>query len=106
MDFHLLVTNITNPTLLFFILGIVATLVKSDLEIPASTSKFISIYLLFSIGFKGGQELAISTFNTEIIYSILYGLFIASIIPIYVFFILKKNGYKQCCSSCISLWFS
>lgn len=91
MDFHLLVTNITNPTLLFFILGIVATLVKSDLEIPASTSKFISIYLLFSIGFKGGQELAISTFNTEIIYSILFGLFIASIIPIYVFFILKKK---------------
>lgn len=106
MDFHLLVTNITNPTLLFFILGIVATLVKSDLEIPASTSKFISIYLLFSIGFKGGQELAISTFNTEIIYSILYGLFIASIIPIYVFYFKEKNGYKQCCSSCISLWFS
>ncbi len=91
MDFHLLISNITNPTLLFFILGIVATVIKSDLEIPESTSKFISIYLLFSIGFKGGQELAHSTFGSEIFFSLLFGLLIASLIPVYTFFILKRK---------------
>ncbi|MEY4728615.1 MAG: hypothetical protein RLZZ390_1139, partial [Bacteroidota bacterium] len=56
-NFQVLLSNITNPTLLFFVLGIIAFLVKSDLEIPAPSIKFISLYLLFSIGFKGGQEL-------------------------------------------------
>jgi len=91
MDFHILHQNLTNPTLLFFILGIIATIVKSDLEIPDSVSKFISLYLLFSIGFKGGQELAHSTFNFEIIYSLLFALFLSTIIPLYTFFILKSR---------------
>lgn len=91
MEFQILLSNLTNPTLLFFVLGIIATVLKSDLEIPESVSKFISLYLLFSIGFKGGQELAHSGFNAEIIYSLLFGLFLASFIPLYTFFILKKK---------------
>ncbi|MBC8111680.1 MAG: sodium-dependent bicarbonate transport family permease [Verrucomicrobia bacterium] len=91
MDFQILLSNLTNPTLLFFILGVIATTLKSDLEIPESSSKFISLYLLFAIGFKGGQELAHSHFGTEIIFSILFGLFIASVIPLYTFFILKRK---------------
>ncbi len=91
MDFQILASNLTNPTLLFFILGILATVVKSDLEIPAASSKFISLYLLFSIGFKGGQELAHSGFTTEIIYSLLFGLVLAAVIPLYTFFILKRK---------------
>ncbi|MEW5844150.1 MAG: sodium-dependent bicarbonate transport family permease [Bacteroidota bacterium] len=91
MDFQIMISNLTNPTLLFFVLGVLAVMVKSDLEIPASSSKFISLYLLFSIGFKGGQELAHSGFTAEIIYSLLFGLTIASIIPLYTFFILKRK---------------
>ena len=91
MEFQILISNLTNPTLLFFLLGIVAVYVKSDLEIPASSSKFISLYLLFSIGFKGGQELAHSGFTNEITYSLLFGLALASLIPLYTFFILKRK---------------
>lgn len=91
MDIQILIANLTNPTLLFFILGIIATLVKSDLEIPSTTVKFISLYLLFSIGFKGGQELAESTFTSEILYSLIFGIVIASVIPLYTFFILKRK---------------
>ncbi|TAF64251.1 MAG: sodium-dependent bicarbonate transport family permease [Cytophagales bacterium] len=91
MDFHLLLSNITNPTLLFFLLGVIASLLKSDLEIPPHTVKFISLYLLFSIGFKGGQELALGTFSWEIAYSLLFGLCIASLIPFYSFFILRTR---------------
>jgi hypothetical protein len=91
MDYQILISNLTNPTLLFFVLGILATLIKSDLEIPDSSSKFISLYLLFAIGFKGGQELAHSTFSSEILYSIIFGLLIAIVIPIYTFFVLKRR---------------
>lgn len=91
MNFDLLIDNLTNPALLFFVLGILAVRLKSDLEIPANTSKFISLYLLFSIGFKGGQELAHSHFSMEIVWSVLFGLAVASIIPIYTFFILKRK---------------
>jgi len=91
MDFQILLSNLTNPTLLFFVLGIIATAVKSDLEIPASSVKFIALYLLFSIGFKGGQELAHSGFTNEIVYALLFGIALASLIPLYTFFILKRK---------------
>lgn len=89
MDFQILISNLTNPTLLFFVLGIVATLLKSDLEIPQSSSKFISLYLLFAIGFKGGQELSHSHFTSEITYSIILGILLATLIPFYCFYLLR-----------------
>jgi uncharacterized protein len=91
MNYNLLIDNLTNPALLFFVLGIIAVLVKSDLEIPSNSSKFISLYLLFAIGFKGGQELSHEAFTSEIGWSMLFGIGIASTIPIYTFFILKRK---------------
>lgn len=91
MDFSLLLENLTNPALLYFILGIIAVCLKSDLEIPNNSSKFISLYLLFAIGFKGGQELSHETINSEVIWSMLFGISIAVIIPLYTFFILKRK---------------
>ncbi|WP_396145828.1 sodium-dependent bicarbonate transport family permease [Flavobacterium sp.] len=91
MNLNLLIDNLTNPALLFFLLGIIAVKLKSDLEIPPNSSKFISLYLLFSIGFKGGQELAHSHFNLEIVWSVLFGILIAFVIPIYSYFILRKK---------------
>lgn len=91
MNLNLLLDNLTNPALLFFLLGIIATRLKSDLEIPNNTSKFISLYLLFSIGFKGGQELAHSHFTIDILWSVIFGMTIAVVIPLYCFFILKRK---------------
>ena len=91
MNFTLLIENLTNPALLFFVLGIIAVSLKSDLEIPDNSSKFISIYLLFSIGFKGGQELSHETFTSEIAWSMLFGISISALIPLYTFYILKRK---------------
>jgi hypothetical protein len=81
--------NMTNPAFLFFLLGIIAVYVKSDLQIPSTTSKFIAIYLLFSIGFNSGQELSHQAITIEILASLLFGILIAALIPLYVFFIAK-----------------
>ncbi len=90
MNFNLLIENLTNPALLFFILGILAVCFKSDLEIPQNSSKFISLYLLFSIGFKGGQELSHETLTAEIAWSMVFAIGISLIIPLYTFLILKR----------------
>ncbi|MFY0689282.1 MAG: sodium-dependent bicarbonate transport family permease [Cyclobacteriaceae bacterium] len=91
MDPQTILENITNPALLFFLLGILAVQIKSDLEIPENSSKFISIYLLLSIGFKGGQELSHSTLGMEIMASMGLGLILAAMIPLTSFFILKRR---------------
>lgn len=89
MDLQLLLSNLTNPTLLFFVLGIVAFVVKSDLEIPPTTIKFISLYLLFSIGFKGGQELATERVTLQLMGELAFGVALASLLPIHTFFLLR-----------------
>lgn len=91
MNFNLLIENLTNPALLFFVLGVFAVYLKSDLEIPDNSSKFISLYLLFAIGFKGGQELSHELFSLEVGWSMLFGIFISILIPFYTFFILKQK---------------
>ncbi len=91
MNTDIILSNLSNPTLLFFVLGIFATVLKSDLEIPASSSKFISLYLLFSIGFKGGQELAHSGLNKEILITLMACIGLAALVPLYTFFILKRK---------------
>ncbi len=94
MDFSSFMSNMTSPALLFFILGILAVKVKSDLEIPKNSSKFISLYLLFSIGFKGGQELAHSDFNQELVLSILFGIGLSVLVPCTAYFILRRKFNK------------
>ena len=91
MDFQILLNNLSNPSLLFFVLGVVAVKLKSDLEIPATSAKFIALYLMLSIGFKGGQELSHSTFTADIIWALIFGVVLSAAIPFYTFFILKKK---------------
>jgi hypothetical protein len=91
MNVQLLLENLTNPALLFFVLGILAVTFRSDLQIPPNSSKFISLYLLFSIGFKGGQELAHEAFDLEIVWSILFGLAASFLIPVYAYFLLRNR---------------
>ncbi len=91
MDFQILLNNLTNPSLLFFVLGILAVKLKSDLEIPATSAKFIALYLMISIGFKGGQELSHSTFSATILWSLGFGVFLSASIPFYTFFLLKRK---------------
>lgn len=91
MNIDLLIDNLRNPALLFFLLGIVSVLLKSDLEIPPMASKFIALYLLFAIGFKGGHELSHEHLDGEVYATIALGLSTALIIPVITFFLLRKK---------------
>jgi uncharacterized protein len=89
MDLSLIASNILNPPVLFFFLGMTAVLVKSDLEIPQPIPKLFSLYLLFAIGFKGGVELVKSGIGQEVLLTLLAASLMACIVPLYTFFILK-----------------
>jgi hypothetical protein len=89
--YQLLIDNLLNPALLFFVFGIIAVRLKSDLEIPHTSSKFIAMYLLLSIGFNGGQELSHSEFNIDILSTMIFSVLLSLLIPIYVFFVVKKR---------------
>jgi uncharacterized protein len=89
MDSSLILSNILNPPVLFFFLGMLAIFVQSDLEIPNPLPKLFSLYLLVAIGFKGGHELYESGLSPLIIATLGAAVFMASVVPVYSFFILK-----------------
>ena len=50
--------NVIDPIILFFMLGLLAGLLRSELRLPAAIYELVSIVLLLAIGLKGGIELA------------------------------------------------
>lgn len=91
MNTEILAGNLTNPTLLFFALGLLAVVVKSDVKIPEAISKFLSLYLLFAIGFKGGVELRHSGITSEIFSTVFVSISLSALVAFYSFFILKRK---------------
>ena len=89
MDSSLILSNILNPPVLFFFIGMIAVFLKSDLDIPHPLPKLFSLYLLFAIGFKGGHEIHESGISSEIAITLFTAMLIAAIVPIYSFFILR-----------------
>jgi len=55
--FAVIQANLLTPIVLFFILGIIAARIKSDLRIPDAISSMLPIYLLAAIGLHGGIEI-------------------------------------------------
>ena len=49
--------NLTAPMPLFFALGILATLIRSDLKVPEALYIGLTLYLLAAIGLRGGPKL-------------------------------------------------
>jgi len=90
MDFlHNIANNFLHPPVLFFALGLIAVLLKSDLEIPPQIGKYLSLYLLFHIGILGGEELFHSGFNQTIIAVMLACVAFSFLIPFITYRILR-----------------
>ncbi len=89
MNSSLILSNILNPPVLFFFLGMMAVFLKSDLEIPQPLPKLFSLYLLMAIGFKGGYEISESGINPEIAVTLSAAILMSVVVPVYTFFVLK-----------------
>ena len=81
--------NLLVPTILFFVLGLIAATIRSDLSIPAGAAKFLSLYLLLSIGFKGGSNLAAHGVTTDLFLTLSAGVMLSFALPLVAFLLLK-----------------
>jgi uncharacterized protein len=84
-------TNFLDPAILFFLFGVFAGAVKSNLEVPPQISRFLSLYLLMALGLKGGFALHKSGFTSEIAFSLGLAIFLAILIPIIGYLILRRR---------------
>ncbi len=85
------INNLASPVVLAFVLGIVAKLIKSDLDFPRPLYQSISIYLLLAIGLKGGVELSKTPFS-EFLGPASATLFLGVLTPLIAFAILRYVG--------------
>ncbi|PDW02047.1 sodium-dependent bicarbonate transport family permease [Candidatus Viridilinea mediisalina] len=83
--------NLFSPMVLAFVLGVVATLVRSDLKFPDEIYTALSIYLLLAIGLKGGAELS-ETALTEFWAPALMTLILGVTTPIVAYVVLRRLG--------------
>lgn len=84
-------TNFLDPAILFFIFGVFAGLVKSNLEIPQPIARFLSLYLLMALGLKGGFALHKSGFTIEIALALGLAVFLAVLVPLMGYLILRSR---------------
>lgn len=85
-----MLNNFFDPAILFFLFGMTAGLLKSNLEIPQPISKFLSLYLLMALGLKGGFALAQSGLTTEVSKGLGAAVFLAVLIPAMGYQLLKR----------------
>lgn len=90
------------PVVLFFILGVLAGVMKSDLKIPEALYKSLSIFLLIAIGFKGGVSMAKYEIM-EVLPIALSMVVLAALIPLSAYPILRFVGkFSQADSGAIA----
>lgn len=82
--------SLRDPAILFFVFGLLAGGVRSNLEIPPPISRFLSLYLLMALGLKGGFALAISGLTAQVVSSLACAIALAVIVPIVSYQLLKR----------------
>jgi hypothetical protein len=80
------------PVILFFLLGALAALVRSDLAIPEAAAKTISLYLMMSIGLRGGIEVAETGLTHDMALAGAAGLGLSLLLPLPAFALLRSFG--------------
>jgi hypothetical protein len=83
--------NLMDPAILFFVFGVMAGLVKSNLEIPQPIARFLALYLLMALGLKGGFALAKSGLTPDVAKSLGAAVLLAVLIPLVSYQILRKR---------------
>lgn len=81
--------SLLDPAIMFFVFGIFAGIVKSNLEIPAAISRFLSLYLLMALGLKGGFALSHSGFTAEVGTGLGIAIALALVVPLAGYHLLK-----------------
>lgn len=87
--------TLLDPAILFFVFGVLAGMLRSNLQIPAPISRFLSLYLLMALGLKGGFALAHSGLTLEVAGTLGIAVLLAIVVPLLGYPLLRRllNGY-------------
>ena len=83
--------NLLSPMVLFFALGLLAAFARSDLSIPEAIAKLLALYLLLSIGFRGGAEVAHHGLTGQLVATIAAGILLSFAIPFIAYALLRTT---------------
>jgi uncharacterized protein len=83
-------SNLVDPAILFFVVGVLAGLARSNLEIPPAISRFLSMYLLMALGLKGGFALAASGLNAQVMAGLGLAVLLAVVVPLIGYALLHR----------------
>jgi hypothetical protein len=84
-----------NPAVLFFVLGALAAFARSDLAVPEAVAKGLSIFLMMSIGLRGGVEVAHAGFSSGVATAAALGLCLSALLPVPAYFALRHIGRQD-----------
>ncbi len=79
-----------DPVILFFVLGLLAGVIGSKLDVPSAIVRFLSIYLLMAIGLKGGVALNEAGISQPVLLTLAGALVLACIIPLLAYQFVKR----------------
>jgi uncharacterized protein len=86
------IAMLTSPVILFFILGVLAAAVRSDLSIPEPMAKAMSLYLMAAIGLKGGVQVSEAGGSAEMALVAIAGMALSFVLPLIAFALLRSFG--------------
>ena len=86
-----LLSNLLDPPILFFLLGTVIGLLRSNLDVPQPIAKFLSLYLLMAIGFKGGVALAKTGVSPQMGLALAAAVILAVGVPLWTYAVLRRR---------------
>jgi uncharacterized protein len=86
-----MLTSILSPMVLAFLLGIIASRIKSDLRFPDSLYQSLTIYLLIAIGLKGGYKLSLASFS-EVYQPAMVAIGLCCAIPLWTYWLMRRAG--------------
>lgn len=84
--------NLLQPAVLFFALGLIAALARSDLALPHEAAKTLSLILMLCIGFKGGVEARAHGLDAGFLKAAGLGLVLSFLLPLPAYALLKRTG--------------
>jgi len=82
-------STILSPVILFFLLGLFASLLRSQMTVPEAFAKGLAIYLMMAIGLKGGVEMSRNPLTSEVLLVFAAGIFLSFVIPVIAYQLLK-----------------
>lgn len=92
MSLDLALSTILSPIVLFFVLGLIASLLRSQMTVPEAFAKGLAIYLMMAIGLKGGVEMSKAALGPDFLMLAGFALALSFLMPFLAYWALRLTS--------------